>query len=169
MRCIPICGRPSQRANCRTSSRPKLHRITDSTRVELLPLIPDPDKVLCVGVNYRPHIEEMGRASAGLPRGICAIFRQPGGAWSGGDKPGASEQYDFEGELAIVIGKSARHVTAMRHLTTSPVTAVSWTARSAIGRSTPCNLRRQELPSQWFDGPVSDDALMRFRIRRFCR
>ncbi len=67
-------------------------------------------KILCVGVNYRPHIEEMGREVPDYP----VIFtRFPSSLVGDGEalvRPRVSEQYDFEGELAIVIGKPARYV-----------------------------------------------------------
>ena len=78
--------------------------------VRFLPLIPAPDKILCVGVNYRPHIEEMGRDVPDYP---VVFVRFPGsqvGHSQSVIRPAASEKFDFEGELAIVIGKSARHV-----------------------------------------------------------
>ena len=78
--------------------------------IRYLPLIPNPDKVICVGVNYRPHVEEMGRD---VPAHPLLFVRFPG-SLVGHQQPiikaRASEQYDFEGELAIVIGRRARHV-----------------------------------------------------------
>lgn len=76
-----------------------------------LPLIPNPDKILCVGVNYRPHIKEMGRE---VPDHPMVFVRFPGSQTGHGQpiiRPTASGHYDFEGELAIVIGKPARHVS----------------------------------------------------------
>lgn len=78
--------------------------------VAFLPLIPSPDKIICVGVNYRPHILEMGREIPDYP----VLFVRFPGSMVGHDqnlvRPRASQKYDFEGELAIVIGKPARHV-----------------------------------------------------------
>jgi 2-keto-4-pentenoate hydratase/2-oxohepta-3-ene-1,7-dioic acid hydratase in catechol pathway len=79
--------------------------------VQYLPLIPQPDKLLCVGVNYRPHIEEMGRD---IPDHPVVFVRFPGsqvGHKQPVIRPKVSEQFDFEGELAIVIGQKARHVS----------------------------------------------------------
>jgi 2-keto-4-pentenoate hydratase/2-oxohepta-3-ene-1,7-dioic acid hydratase in catechol pathway len=79
--------------------------------VQFLPLIPNPDKILCVGVNYRPHIEEMGRD---IPDHPVVFVRFPGSQTGHGQpvlRPTVSESFDFEGELAIVIGKPARHVS----------------------------------------------------------
>ena len=78
--------------------------------ISFLPLIPNPDKIICVGVNYRPHIEEMGRQVPDYP---VLFVRFPGSMVGHGQaiiRPEVSEKYDFEGELAIVIGKPARHV-----------------------------------------------------------
>jgi 2-keto-4-pentenoate hydratase/2-oxohepta-3-ene-1,7-dioic acid hydratase in catechol pathway len=80
------------------------------TDLRFLPAIPDPDKILCVGVNYRPHAEEMGRELPSHP----VIFTRFAGSLVGHGqaviRPRASEQFDFEGELAVIIGKPARHV-----------------------------------------------------------
>jgi len=68
-------------------------------------------KILCVGVNYRPHIEEMGRE---IPEYPVVFVRFPGSLVGDGEallRPRVSEQFDFEGELAVVIGKPARHVS----------------------------------------------------------
>jgi 2-keto-4-pentenoate hydratase/2-oxohepta-3-ene-1,7-dioic acid hydratase in catechol pathway len=80
--------------------------------VRFLPLIPNPDKILCVGVNYRPHVAEMGRELPSRP----VVFVRFAGSMTGHEqplvRPRVSEQYDFEGELAVVIGRPARHVAA---------------------------------------------------------
>jgi 2-keto-4-pentenoate hydratase/2-oxohepta-3-ene-1,7-dioic acid hydratase in catechol pathway len=70
----------------------------------------DKRKILCVGVNYRPHIEEMGREVPDYP---VVFTRFPSSLVGDGEdllRPRVSKQYDFEGELAVVIGKPARHV-----------------------------------------------------------
>lgn len=88
----------------------------DGVDVRFLPPVPNPDKILCVGVNYRPHIEEMGREIPERP----VIFVRFSGSLAGHEspirRPLVSEQFDFEGELAVVIGKRARHVTRERAL-----------------------------------------------------
>lgn len=71
-------------------------------------------KVLCVGVNYRPHIKEMGRD---IPDHPVVFVRFPDSLVGNGEaivRPAVSEQFDFEGELAVVIGKEARHVSRAR-------------------------------------------------------
>jgi len=70
-----------------------------------------PQKILCVGVNYRPHIEEMGREVPDYP---VVFTRFPSSLVGPGEpviRPLVSGEFDFEGELAVVIGKPARHVS----------------------------------------------------------
>jgi len=78
--------------------------------VELLPAIPNPDKILCVGLNYASHVGEVGRALPTVP----SIFSRLHNTLvpHGGNiiRPSASTNFDFEGELAIVIGERCRHV-----------------------------------------------------------
>jgi 2-keto-4-pentenoate hydratase/2-oxohepta-3-ene-1,7-dioic acid hydratase in catechol pathway len=67
-------------------------------------------RILCVGVNYRPHIREMGREVPDHP----VVFTRFPASLVGEDepviRPAVSEQFDFEGELALVIGKPAYRV-----------------------------------------------------------
>jgi len=84
--------------------------------VRFVSVIPNPDKILCVGVNYRPHIQEMGRQ---VPDHPVVFVRFPGSMVGHGVpilRPGASEQFDFEGELAVIIGTRARHVSREKAL-----------------------------------------------------
>jgi len=83
----------------------------DAAAIEFRPVIPDPaTKFLCIGVNYLPHIREMGRERPQYP----VVFVRFADSLVGHDRqmvrPAASTQYDFEGELAVVIGTTARHV-----------------------------------------------------------
>jgi 2-keto-4-pentenoate hydratase/2-oxohepta-3-ene-1,7-dioic acid hydratase in catechol pathway len=79
--------------------------------VELQPVIPDPGKILCIGLNYKSHVGEMGRE---LPTSPSVFSRfidtlvPPDGDMV---RPRASIAFDFEGELAVVIGERCRHVS----------------------------------------------------------
>jgi 2-keto-4-pentenoate hydratase/2-oxohepta-3-ene-1,7-dioic acid hydratase in catechol pathway len=76
------------------------------------PVIPTPGKIICVGINYLPHIKEMGREPPDYP---WLFVRWPDSQVGHGQllvRPAASDNYDFEGEFACVIGKPARHVKA---------------------------------------------------------
>jgi len=83
------------------------HDIDD---VRLVAPIPNPSKIICVGLNYREHIKELGHQFPSEP----VIFSKPSSAIIGpGDKivlPKASKHIDYEGEIAIVIGKRAYKV-----------------------------------------------------------
>lgn len=84
--------------------------VYSASELRFVPVIPNPDKILCVGVNYRPHIQEMGRQ---VPDHPVVFVRFPASLVGHNEpilRPRASEQFDFEGELAIVIGRRARHV-----------------------------------------------------------
>ncbi|MFA7585326.1 MAG: fumarylacetoacetate hydrolase family protein [Novosphingobium sp.] len=78
----------------------------------LLPPIPAPGKVFCVGLNYADHIKEMGREEKGYP----AIFtRWADSLVAHGEalvRPRESAAYDYEGELAVIIGKAGRRIPA---------------------------------------------------------
>ena len=78
--------------------------------VELLPPIPNPDKILCVGVNYHAHLEEMGRSETSHPTLFTRFANTQVGHGQSLVVPRVSSELDFEGELAVVIGKRARHV-----------------------------------------------------------
>jgi 2-keto-4-pentenoate hydratase/2-oxohepta-3-ene-1,7-dioic acid hydratase in catechol pathway len=85
--------------------------------IAFAPVIPDAAaKVLCVGINYVPHIKEMGRERPERP----VLFVRFGDSIVGHGqpllKPRESEQLDYEGELAVVIGKRARRVSRERAL-----------------------------------------------------
>jgi 2-keto-4-pentenoate hydratase/2-oxohepta-3-ene-1,7-dioic acid hydratase in catechol pathway len=81
------------------------------SEVRLLPPIPDPEKILCVGLNYFLHAEEAGMAVPGKP----SIFVRFGSSLAGHEqpvlRPKVSEQFDYEAELAVVIGRRAYEVT----------------------------------------------------------
>ncbi|MFJ4156270.1 fumarylacetoacetate hydrolase family protein [Pseudomonas sp. NPDC089752] len=81
-----------------------------------LPPIPNPDKVLCVGLNYAKHIEETGREVPKYPTLFTRFANAQVGHGEPLVKPTASDAFDFEGELAIVIGKGGRHISAANAL-----------------------------------------------------
>ena len=84
--------------------------------VVFVPPVPNARRIICVGVNYRPHIEEMGRAVPDHP----VVFTRFASTLVGHNqpilRPSVSRQFDFEGELAVVIGRAARHVPRERAL-----------------------------------------------------
>jgi 2-keto-4-pentenoate hydratase/2-oxohepta-3-ene-1,7-dioic acid hydratase in catechol pathway len=79
--------------------------------VTLLPVIPSPQKIICIGVNYADHAAETGQAPPPYPT-VFAKFANTLAA--SGDPivlPSASTMPDYEGELAVVIGRPGRQIT----------------------------------------------------------
>ncbi len=84
--------------------------------IKFLPVIPNPPKILCAGINYRSHAAETGRE---LPKQPSMFIRFTDTlVGHGGEliRPNVSDNFDFEGELAVVIGKPARHIAAEQAL-----------------------------------------------------
>ena len=79
--------------------------------VELLPVIPDPEKILCIGLNYASHVGEVGRELPKVPSVFSRLHNTLVPAGGNIVRPNASTNFDFEGELAIVIGERCRHVS----------------------------------------------------------
>jgi len=79
--------------------------------VTLEPVIPNPDKIICVGLNYHDHIKETGRTVTPNP----VLFSRYAGSQIGHNapliKPLESDKFDYEGELAVIIGKECRRVS----------------------------------------------------------
>ncbi|AKI01931.1 2-keto-4-pentenoate hydratase/2-oxohepta-3-ene-1,7-dioic acid hydratase [Hoeflea sp. IMCC20628] len=102
----------------------KLDMVGDSPRrarasVRLLPVVPNPSKIFCVGHNYESHRVETGRDKTKHP----SIFIRFADTLIGADdaivRPAVSTSLDFEGELAVVIGKGGRNISeseAMSHV-----------------------------------------------------
>lgn len=78
--------------------------------LKLLPPIPEPKKVICVGVNYAAHREEMGRAEFPHPTLFTRFDSTLVGHQQPLVKPRVSGELDYEGELAVVIGRRGRHI-----------------------------------------------------------
>jgi acylpyruvate hydrolase len=76
----------------------------------LAPVVPEPGKTVCLGLNYYDHAAESGREKPVYPwfflRGTTSLLAHGEAA----PRPAVSEKFDYEAELAVVIGKRARHV-----------------------------------------------------------
>ena len=84
--------------------------------VVLLPPIPTPEKLGCIGVNYKARNAEY-KDNSDLPKYPSLFVRNPSSVVGSGqpiEKPDISEQLDYEGELVIVIGKEGRHIPRER-------------------------------------------------------
>jgi 2-keto-4-pentenoate hydratase/2-oxohepta-3-ene-1,7-dioic acid hydratase in catechol pathway len=140
-----------------TANRLAESRINDGTalalnKVRLGPPIPDPDKIICLGLNYRDHAEEASLALPGVPM-IFGKFRNSLiGAFDRIELPHANEQVDYEAELAVVIGRRTKCVAeeealervfgamAMNDVSARDVQLATsqWTAGKAIDTFAPC-------------------------------
>jgi 2-keto-4-pentenoate hydratase/2-oxohepta-3-ene-1,7-dioic acid hydratase in catechol pathway len=90
-----------------------------TSRVVWLPVVPNPDKILCVGLNYETHRKETGRAEVDHPTIFSRYANSQTGHLQAIVRPRVSTHLDFEGELAVVIGKAGRYITradAMNHV-----------------------------------------------------
>jgi acylpyruvate hydrolase len=86
--------------------------------VDLAPLVPHPDKTVCVGKNYGGHRAEMGGDAPAYPVYFAKYARSLIGARDDIELPGpdVSAQVDWEAELAIVIGRAVRNADATEAL-----------------------------------------------------
>ena len=87
--------------------------------MRLLPVVPNPGKILCIGLNYATHVAETGREQKEHP----AVFtRWADTLVADGEplvRPPETTRFDYEGELAVVIGKGGRRIgrdQAMEHV-----------------------------------------------------
>ncbi|MFD7730337.1 fumarylacetoacetate hydrolase family protein [Kitasatospora phosalacinea] len=75
---------------------------------EFAPVVPEPSKVVCVGLNYRNHIQEMGRDLPEHPTLFAKFADSLIGAGDDILRPAETGEFDWEVELAVVIGKPVR-------------------------------------------------------------
>ena len=84
--------------------------------VTFLPTISDADKIICIGRNYKAHVAESG----GKPLEFPSVFIRLASSQVGHGQPirlsKLSTDYDYEGELALVIGTGGRHIARERAL-----------------------------------------------------
>ena len=87
--------------------------------VEFLPVLPNPGKIFCIGLNYEMHRRETGRDRTAYPTVFTRFADTQVGHRGNLVLPRVSNQLDFEGELAVIIGTAGRHVAkdaAMAHV-----------------------------------------------------
>ena len=79
-------------------------------KIELGPPVPNPDKILCLGVNYREHAAEAQQELPAVPLVFAKFRNSLTGPTSAIVLPRVSKLIDYEGELAVIIGKRCRAV-----------------------------------------------------------
>jgi acylpyruvate hydrolase len=110
------------------------------SEVDLAPVVPNPDKIVCVGVNYADHIAEMGRQAPDFPTYFGKYRRALIGANDDMvlPDPEVSTSIDWECELAVIIGHPVRNATPAEALAAiggycalNDVTARDWQRRTS--------------------------------------
>ena len=84
------------------------HRLDE---VSLLPVIPNPEQIFCVGLNYADDVAETNRQSTEQP---MIFMRVPASQVGHGQpllRPRESERFDYEGEIAVIVGKPGRRIS----------------------------------------------------------
>jgi 2-keto-4-pentenoate hydratase/2-oxohepta-3-ene-1,7-dioic acid hydratase in catechol pathway len=79
--------------------------------IEFLPVIPNPPKIICIGVNYETHRNEIGRDPSAKPMVFARFPASQVGHAEPMIAPPESETYDYEGEIAVIIGKPGRRIS----------------------------------------------------------
>ncbi|MEH7095281.1 fumarylacetoacetate hydrolase family protein [Neobacillus vireti] len=122
----------------------------EGKQVKLESPIQKPEKIICVGLNYREHIEEMGRELPTIP----VVFAKYNNTIIGpGDpilKPKVSDALDHEAELVVVIGKKGKYI--------SEEEAMDYVAGYTIGNE--ATIRDfQKRTKEWLQGKTFDTTL----------
>ena len=140
----------SEEAKRLAELRPEI-RAGSLAELQLLGPVPDPAKVVCVGLNYRDHVAETGRALPQYPDLFVKFASTLIGPQDEIRGVAVSENLDFEGEVAVVIGRTTHRVAeaeALSHVAgLAPLNDISardlqyrgtqWTAGKAVDGSTP--------------------------------
>ena len=87
--------------------------------VEYLPLIPNPGKIICVGLNYSEHVKETNRTVEENPVIFHRFPESQTAHMQSIQRPIASDNLDFEGEMAVVMGEAGKHIKpedALKHI-----------------------------------------------------
>ena len=90
--------------------------VVDLDAAELLPPLPSPPKILCVGLNYADHSAESGFAVPSYPTIFGRFASSLIGHGAPIVRPRVSEQLDYEGEFVAVIGQGGRDIPKARAL-----------------------------------------------------
>lgn len=84
--------------------------------LELRPCVPDPGKIICIGLNYLRHARESGMEPPKTPVLFSKYNNAVAGPGEGVPLPEAGEQYDYEAELVAVIGRRGKNIPEARAL-----------------------------------------------------
>ena len=90
--------------------------LIDLEKVELLPPLPNPGKIICVGLNYVDHSLESGFTVPDYPTIFTRFASSLIGSGASIIRPAVSTQLDYEGEMVAVVGAAGRHIAENRAL-----------------------------------------------------
>jgi 2-keto-4-pentenoate hydratase/2-oxohepta-3-ene-1,7-dioic acid hydratase in catechol pathway len=96
---------------------PKIHPFLSkapdyqASEVTWLPVIPNPDKIVCVGLNYQEHVVETGRENTEQPAIFLRLPESQVGHRQPILRPRESKNLDYEAEIAVIIGKAGRRIS----------------------------------------------------------
>lgn len=102
-----------------TCARLETLRRLDPSELTLLPPIADPQKIICVGLNYLDHCEEQDKPAPATPVLFAKFANALAGPHEDIPMPTTTRRLDYEGELAVVMGTCAKGVSeeeALKHV-----------------------------------------------------
>jgi 2-keto-4-pentenoate hydratase/2-oxohepta-3-ene-1,7-dioic acid hydratase in catechol pathway len=109
--------------------------------LQLLPVVPSPEKIICIGLNYSDHAQETGAAPPPVPVVFCKFPTAVRADWQPIVLPRVSQEVDYEAELVVVIGAGGRQIAkadARRHIAGyccgNDVSARDWQIRKPGGQ-----------------------------------
>jgi 2-keto-4-pentenoate hydratase/2-oxohepta-3-ene-1,7-dioic acid hydratase in catechol pathway len=103
-------GRKLQQAVLKACAKPKAGATVSEKSAKYLAPIPNPGKIICIGLNYRKHAEETGNPIPPYPVVFCRYVNTLTPHNGKMPRPSHSDQLDWECELTVVIGKKCRNV-----------------------------------------------------------
>jgi 2-keto-4-pentenoate hydratase/2-oxohepta-3-ene-1,7-dioic acid hydratase in catechol pathway len=113
---LEIIATPGAMARAQQATQSAAAVVQSLKGVRFIPLIDRPSKIVCLGLNYADHAAEGGHARPEYPSFFMRGPSSMVGHLEPMIRPKASDKFDFEAELAFVVGKSARHLTAANAL-----------------------------------------------------
>jgi acylpyruvate hydrolase len=128
-----LLARPDWRQYAAAAAGPR-HNVAG---LDYAPVVPHPGKIICVGLNYRQHITEMGRPLPEYPTLFAKYAEALIGAYDPIMLPPESAQVDWEAELGVIVGATVRHADRAQaaaaiagYTVANDVTARDWQYRS---------------------------------------
>ena len=109
---VSVLAAGTQRQLEMSATRSRLS--VDPAHTEALPVLPNPGKFVCVGLNYKSHVAETKRDDSKYPALFIRFADSLAANGDDGLRPAFSDRFDWEGELAVVIGRGGRDIAQER-------------------------------------------------------